>query len=80
MFLDLPGQYEATNRLGLARSVDWWCQIGLGGPGTCTTGVIFGLIWGWEKGIWELGMFLDLPGQSDGTNRQISARSVDWWC
>ena len=27
----------------------------------------------------ELGMFLDLPGQSDGTNRHISASSVDWW-
>ena len=23
--------------------------------------------------------FLDLPDQSDATNRQISARSIDWW-
>ena len=24
-------------------------------------------------------MFLDLPGQSDGTNRYISALAIDWW-
>ena len=27
----------------------------------------------------ELGMFLDLPGQSDTTNRQNLPSSVDWW-
>ena len=27
----------------------------------------------------ELDMFLDLSGQSDGTNQQISASSVNWW-
>ena len=35
MFLALPDQFEATNRQNSPRSVDWWPQIGLGGPRTC---------------------------------------------
>ena len=37
MFLDLPGQSDSTNRQISTSSVDWWHQIGLGGPGTCLT-------------------------------------------
>ena len=75
MFLDLPGHSDAINRHISASSVDWWYQTGLGGPGTYLTQFIF-KIFG-EISL-ELGMFLDLPGQSDGTNQQISMRSVDW--
>ena len=35
MFLALPGQSDGINRQHSVRSVDWWCQIGLGGSGTC---------------------------------------------
>ena len=37
MFLDLPDQSEAINQQNSLRSVDWWPQNGLGGPGTCLT-------------------------------------------
>ena len=37
MFLDLPGRSEDTNRQISASSIDWWSQIGLGGPGTYLT-------------------------------------------
>ena len=37
MFLDLPGQSDATNRQISARSVDWCPQNGLGGSGTYLT-------------------------------------------
>ena len=77
MFLDLPGHSEGTNRQISPRSVDWCSQIGLGGPGTCLTQletflfeergeISFGVR---DAQIEEdqslLGMFLDLPGQSN---------------
>ena len=65
MFLDIPGQSEASNRQSLVSSVDWWCQIGLGGPGIYLTRL--GLIMT-DFGRSELGMFLDLPDQSEVTN------------
>ena len=37
MFLVLPGKSDGTYRYISLSSVDWWCQIGLGGPGTYST-------------------------------------------
>ena len=46
IFLDLPGQSDGINRHSSVRSVDWWSQIGLGGPGTCVTKSGFALLGG----------------------------------
>ena len=64
-FLVLPGGSEATNLQILERSVDWWCQNGLGGPGTCFNRVI--LVWDW--GIWTEVQNLGLRFQ-DSKNRK----------
>ena len=34
MKIDLPDHSDATNRQISPRSIDWWHQPGLGGPGT----------------------------------------------
>ena len=57
MFLVLPDKSDSTNRQFLVRSVDWWSQIGLGGPGTCLTKSGFALLGGLVSvcecmGIW----------------------------
>ena len=45
VFLGVLGESEGTKREVRWRSVDWWCQIGLGGPGTCSTRVILVIFW-----------------------------------